>query len=131
MKYRIGNTTDEIAIGQWRPIDKGSLKGFFSLLIYPSGQKILDCRYFQSGERRWFNFPDKEIRRSDGSKPEYIPLVSYLNKEYLNALQQSVLTALKDLTKENASDQKNVKPYPTKTRDFQAESSFDFGEPPF
>lgn len=130
MKYRIGSTTDEVEIGQWRAVDKGSLKGFFSLLIYPSGQKILDCRYFQSGDRRWFNFPDKEVRYTDGRKTEYIPLISYLNKEYQSALQHAVLTALKELNSENNVAQKN-RTSPPKARDFQAEPSFDFGEPPF
>lgn len=86
----------KVEIGQFREVDKGSLKAFFSIVIYPDGQKILDCRYFVQGEKRWFSFPQKEIKYTDGRKTEYIPYVSYLNKEYLENLKASVLNALKD-----------------------------------
>jgi hypothetical protein len=86
----------KVEIGQFREVDKGSLKAFFSIVIYPEGQKILDCRYFIQGDKRWFSFPQKEIKYTDGRKTEYIPYVSYLNKEYLENLKASVLNALKD-----------------------------------
>lgn len=86
----------KVEVGQYRLIDKGSLKAFFSLVIYPEGQKILDCRYFEQGDKRWFSFPQKEIKYTDGRKTDYIPYVSYLDKEYLEQLKIAVLTALKD-----------------------------------
>ena len=92
----------KVEVGQYRVMDKGSLKAFFSLVIYPQGQKILDCRYFVQGDKRWFNFPQKEIKYSDGRKTDYIPLVSYLNKEYLEQLKIAVLDELK-----NAKPQEN------------------------
>ncbi len=87
----------KVEIGQYREVNKGSLKAFFSLVIHPEGQKILDCRYFVQGDNRWFSFPQKEIKAKDESgKSEWIPLISYMNKEYLKTLQDAVLEQLKD-----------------------------------
>ncbi len=90
----------KVEIGQYRAMDKGSLKAFFSLIIYPEGQKILDCRYFEQADKRWFSFPQKEIKYTDGRQTEYIPLVSYLDKQYLEQLKIAVLAALKDVKPE-------------------------------
>lgn len=84
----------KVEIGQYREVNKGSLKAFFTLVIYPQGQKILDCRYFVLGDKAWFNFPQKEIKKQDGST-DYIPLVSYIDKQYLEDLKVCVLAQLK------------------------------------
>ena len=92
----------KVEIGQFRPMDKGTLKGFFTLMIHPIGLKIIDCRYFIKGESRWFSFPQKEIKHSDGRKSEYIPILSFQNKEYLTELQATILKELDvQTTKEN------------------------------
>lgn len=86
----------KVEIGQVRNIDKGSLKAEFSVVIYPEGQKILGCKYFIMGDNRWFCFPQKKIDYSDGRKSDYIPYVSYLNKEYKEQLSVAILQALKE-----------------------------------
>lgn len=86
----------KVEIGQYREVNKGVLKAYFSFIIQSTGQKILDCRYFVSGDQRWFNFPAKEVKYTDGRKNDYIPIISYSNKTYLEALKLAVLTALKD-----------------------------------
>ncbi len=85
----------KLEVGQYRLVNKGHLRAFFSLIIYPEGQKILDCRHFVSEDRQWFSFPQKEIITKEGEK-DYIPLVSYLNKDYLEQLKAAVMQALKD-----------------------------------
>lgn len=130
MKVRIGITENEVEVGQYRAMDKGSLKGFFSIVIYPQGQKILDCRYFTQGDQRWFSFPQKEIKYTDGRKTEYIPLVSYLNKDYLEQLKIAVLTALKEISEENHA-KKEVQSSPGKTNQLPPQASFDWGKSPF
>lgn len=85
-----------VEIGQFRPVDKGALKAFFSLVIYPMGQKILDCRYFVNGDNRWFAFPQKQVKYENGRKDEYIPLISFVNKGFLETLKDLVLEKLKD-----------------------------------
>lgn len=84
----------KVEVGQYREVNKGTLKAFFSLVIYPNGQKILDCRYFVQGDKAWFNFPTKEVKKQDGTN-DYIPLISYLDKAYLEELKIAVLEQLK------------------------------------
>jgi len=96
MQVKVGNTQNEIEIGQYREVNKGALKAFFTLVEYPYGRKTLDCRYFVSGENRWISFPQKELKKPNQEKPEYISLVSFLDKEYDKSIKAAILTALKD-----------------------------------
>lgn len=116
----------KVEIGQYRPMDKGSLKAFFSVIIYPQGQKILDCRYFVQGDQHWFSFPQKEIKYTDGRKTEYIPLISYLNKEYLEQLKVVILNALKDVKPEATYERKKYSSDQKQKSSLQAESPPDW-----
>lgn len=127
MKVKVGLTSDEVEVGQYREMNKGSLKGFFALVIYPRGQKILDCRYFVQGDKRWISFPQKEIKYNDGRKPEFIPYVSYLDKEYLEQLKIAVLTALKEVTDGQTQNSSNQK----QSGSVSDEAPFGWGKPPF
>jgi|GEM_PF-2207674 len=101
MKVKVGITTTEVEVGQYREMNKGALKAFFTLVEYPHGRKTFDCRYFEQGDKRWFSFPQKEIKKDGATKPEYIPYVSYLDKEYLEQFKIAVLTALSDQQEKN------------------------------
>lgn len=85
----------KVEVGDYRPLGKGCLLGFFSIVIHPNKQKIVDCKYFAQGDKRWFNLPQKEIKKMDGSKSTYLPIVSYGDKDYENELREAVLTQLK------------------------------------
>lgn len=124
-------TPIKVEVGQYREMNKGTLKAFFSLVIYPEGQKILDCRYFVQGDKRWFSFPQKEIKYTDGRKTDYIPFVSYLNKEYLEQLKIVVLTALKDATPQEKHDKTHNQSYAEQKNSIQADTSSTWGDPPF
>lgn len=119
----------KVEVGQYRPMqEKGALKAFFSLLIVePGQQKILDCSYFVSGDRRWFNFPSKEIKKDTGK--DFIPLNSFGNKQYLAQLQEAVLIALQ---KEQANhESQNRSSTPRKSSQVQAKPSISDEELPF
>lgn len=92
----------KVEIGQYKEVNRGALKAFFTLVVYPEGLQIVDCSYFVSGEKRWFNFPQKKIEPKPGSpngdKPTYVTMIRYLGKEYFERLNIAVLTALKNLT---------------------------------
>lgn len=114
----------KVEVGQYREMNKGSLKAFFSLVIYPEGQKILDCRLFEQDGKRWFSFPQKEIKFTDGRKTEYIPLVSYANKTYLEQLKVAVLEALKDAKpQEKVNGQTQSKASAVKANPLQGDTS--------
>lgn len=120
----------KVEVGQYREVNKGLFKATFSLVIYPQGEKILDCKYFVNGDQRWFNFPQKEIKKQDGSKSDYIPLISYLNKEYLATLKAAVLNALKEVQPkpmENYGQNTNAQKSPSS----ETKAVPLFGEPPF
>lgn len=94
----------KVDIGQYKEVNKGSLKAFFSLVIYPMGQKILNCSYFVKDNQSWFSFPSKEIKKGDGEKSDYIPYISYLDKKYLENLKIAVLEALKTAKPQEYND---------------------------
>jgi hypothetical protein len=128
-KVKIGITAQEVEVNHYRPFEKGCLRGFFSLIIYPEGQKIIDCRYFEQGDRSWWNFPQKELKYTDGRKSEFIPFVTFLSKDYMEQLKIAVLTALKDLT----TQAPNVHPQVSRghTHQLPFGSPFSQGEAPF
>ena len=113
MKVKVGMTPTEIEVGQYREINKGALKAFFTLVEYPYGRKTMDCRYFESGDKRWISFPQKEVKKLGMDRPDYIPYISYLDKEYLEQLKIAILTALKEQQETNVqtnSYQKQTSP---------------------
>lgn len=137
MKVKVGDTGDEIEIGQYRAIDKNSLKGFFSMVIYSEGSyskqlKILDCKHFENGKNKWFAFPQKELKKSDGSKSDYMPLLTLGDKQYEKELKEAVMEALKTVKPQENYARKNNS-YPSRTPSVSPYSSFDgdSGEMPF
>ena len=118
----------KIEIGQYKEINKGVLKASFSLVIYPQAQKILDCKYFVGDrDQQWFTFPQKEIKFADGRKTEYIPIVSYGDKQYLEQLKAAVLQALHTQGLNEAQNTRNS----TNARKVSVQESNDGGELPF
>lgn len=108
MRHKIGTTNEECEVTNFYPSDKGTLRGKFTLVLHPHGQKILDCKYFVKGDQRWFAFPSKEIKRDD--KSDWIPIVSYTNATYLEALKAAVLECLK--TEGTANEKQPTNPFP-------------------
>lgn len=86
-----------IDILHYRPTrsDK-ALKAYFTLVNHDhGGEKILDCRHFQKDGREWFSYPQKEVAsKEDPEKKDFIPYISYTNKDYANELQRSVIAQL-------------------------------------
>lgn len=103
MKVPIGNTGTHLEIGQYRAVDKGALKGFFTIVEYPTGRKTMDCRFFIKGNQKWFGFPQKENKKPGAEKPEYIPLVSIINQEYKQQYTDAVLKALEEFDDQSNS----------------------------
>lgn len=120
-----------IEIHQYREVNKGSLKAFFTVVIQPQGQKILDCRYFVQGENKWFSFPQKEVEFNDGRKKEYIPLISFQNKDYLEALKNSVLIALKDAKPQESYVKNQSQAHPRKESPLPPKAPISWEDSPF
>ena len=115
MKIPVGTTGIEVEVGQYREIDKGALRGFFTLIEYPYGRKTIDNRHFVQGKNEWFAFPQKEYTKTGETKTEYFPLVSYLDKKYFDEYKEAVIKAIKLYKEANAKthapqEQKNPLP---------------------
>lgn len=119
--------TIKVEIGQYKEINKNTLKASFAVVIYPQAQKILDCRYFVNGDQQWFAFPQKEVKYSDGRKTDYIPYISYGDKEYLERLKKAILEALQ--TQGNNEAQNNAAR--TRPGNIPAKESMDERNLPF
>lgn len=96
MRVPIITTNESVEIGQYREVNKGSLKAFFTIVEYPSGRKTTDFRHFVKGTEHWFSFPQREYKKPGSDKTEYFPYISYLNKEYYEHFKKAVITALKE-----------------------------------
>lgn len=96
----------KVEIGQYRELNKGLMKAAFSVVIHPYGIKILDCKLFEKGNNIWFSFPVKEIKKPDQQKSDYIPLISFVNREYFEQLKIDILQAVLDrIAQENKDGQ--------------------------
>jgi hypothetical protein len=116
----------KVEVGQYREMNKGALKGFFTLLIYPFQQKIFDCRYFHKDGQYWFSLPQREMISKDGTK-EYIPLVSFGDKEYFQELKIAVLVALKNAKPVGSNGRKHTR----QEDSLSTQASFNQEELPF
>lgn len=86
-----------VQVGKYREVNKGALKAFFEVILQPGSQKILDCKLFEKGTQSWIGWPSKEYKKPGQEKPEYIPLVAFLDREYSEALKVAVVAAIDKL----------------------------------
>jgi hypothetical protein len=47
-------------VSNWKPINKGFLKGSFDVTINQYGITIVDCALFEKDGKRWVNFPSRK-----------------------------------------------------------------------
>lgn len=100
MKFEIMGFKKHVEIEDYRASAfEGSKIANFSVVIYPEGEKIIDCKYLQGKDGPWWCFPAKNLSLKDG-KQDYIPYVSYKDKAYLEQLKIAVLSALQNHSKE-------------------------------
>lgn len=100
---------------------EGSRMGTFSYVLYPEGEKILDCSVVKGAQGVFWSGPRKEIMK--GEKKEYIPYISYKDKAYQEALKIAVLAAIQNHIKGVPNGQ-NSNPRPNGPPAVQGESSF-------
>lgn len=101
----------KIEIGQYREMKKpGALKAFFTLCVYDTtggdaDLQFTDCQYFVAGDRQWWTFAQKVVKQEDGAKPKYFSYTRYMKKSYADQLQETVLKALQQKSKEQSNEQ--------------------------
>jgi hypothetical protein len=92
-----------IHASRWRPMERGSLRGFVALSLQPSGLILHDCTLHRTADgREWIGLPSKPQvdregqHRKDPStgKPLYSPVVEIQDKEARERFQAAALTAV-------------------------------------
>lgn len=94
--------------------ESGAIQGNFALTIQPNGQKILFCKHFKTATSEWFSFPSHKVEKD--SKTDYIPYVSYSDKEYAEQLKIAVLQAIHALPESEIRQSKRFE-FPKKTEE--------------
>jgi hypothetical protein len=126
----MSNKPEKVEVLHFRHKDKPVLKGYFTLVVYPGAQKILDCSYFVKDGRAWIAFPQKEMKTADGAPKEYISLVSYGDKVYKDALVEMAVEAIRKYKPQEQYGQEG-KSYSGNANQLHANASSDNTELPF
>jgi len=83
--------TNAITICDWKPLNKGALRGFFTVIL-PSGMRIHACTLFEKEERRWINGPTRSF--TSNGKTTHETLVEFIDKSTADRFSAAVLAAL-------------------------------------
>lgn len=79
-------------IKNYRPVDKGCLKGFLTLQMDKWGVEISDIGIFQKDSKRWCTFPQKTFEKE--GKMCYYPYIKFLDATHMKKFQDSLLDLL-------------------------------------
>lgn len=81
----------EIEITEWKPREKNTLRGFFSMTL-PSGMIIHDCMLHQLNTKRWVGLPSREYTAEGETK--YARLIEFTDREIADKFRDLTLAAL-------------------------------------
>jgi len=79
-------------VSEWRPFEKGTLKGFWSLTL-PSGLVIHGLSLHQKTGRRWLSMPARPWRKDD-SVIVWNPVIEFASKNVHDKFQSEALKAV-------------------------------------
>ena len=101
MRVAVKNSKTEVDCLNYRPVSKGALVGFFTLVEYspdyPLGRKTSDCCLFTKADRSWITFPSRPGKtESPDGKTVYFPYVAFPDKTFQNNLSSAAVEALQD-----------------------------------
>jgi hypothetical protein len=83
---------DEFKVTDWKPFEKGALKGFFTVHL-PSGMIIHNCGLFEKNGSRWIALPAKKFTSTSG-KVTWQPIVEIPDRAAVERFRMKVLAAL-------------------------------------
>ena len=81
-----------ILISDWKPREKGTLRGDFTVTL-PSGWIFKYVMLHEQGNSRWIQFPSKEWTKPDGTRA-FIPFVGFIDPSVREKFRNAVLAAL-------------------------------------
>jgi hypothetical protein len=92
----------QLRLISWRPLAKGSLRGFCSVELVPLGLRIIDCPVLVSRGRAWCALPGKlqvdntGRQKTDASgKPLYAAVLQWRNRELGDRFSDAAISAIR------------------------------------
>lgn len=94
-------STPTIEIVEWKPVSKGSLRGFATVRLR-NGLSIADVTVHTSHGKAWASFPSKPMLDRDGvqkkdqttGKPKWVPILSWPDRDTSDRFSAAVIAAL-------------------------------------
>lgn len=86
-------------VRNYRPVEKGCLRGFATVFVDKWGLEICDMGIFQKDEKRWISFPQKTYEK-DG-KTCYYPYMKFAEGSHMKRFQESLLDSVDKWIKDN------------------------------
>ena len=90
-------------IKNYKPIDKGCLKGRFDVTVPQWGLTLRDCALFEKEGDKWVNFPSRPYKAEDGTTKHYA--CAFMEKAEKKKFDEACLVAIEKLPKEVATGQ--------------------------
>jgi len=100
-----------------REVDKGALKAFFSIGVFPDGVFMNNCRYFVQGGQSWMSFPQEKTPTQEGNKDKYYSIAGYFDRQKQEVVKNEALKKLKSLISEGKNESKESPPAAGKIQD--------------
>jgi len=82
----------EPRILEWRPYEKNTLKGFFSVRL-ASGLILHSLMLHERNDRRWIGYPSREWNSPEGTK-QFSPILEFADPNTANRFRDEMLAAL-------------------------------------
>ena len=90
----------QIVVSDWKPLRKGSLRGFVTVSM-PSGMTVHEVSIMQSNGRAWASPPSKPmidrngcVMLDDAGKRRYAQIIEFASAEIRHRWSEAVIAAL-------------------------------------
>ena len=87
-----GTAARSIQISDWRPHEKNTLRGFFTITLQ-SGMIIHDVMLHEKAENRWISFPAREWTDQQNQK-QFVRFIDFRDRATADRFRDQVLAAL-------------------------------------
>ena len=92
----------EVRVSEWKPFEKKTLKGFFTVTVLPPGISIRDCTYHEKENGRWISFPGRSYEKNGVST--WANFLEFTSAAAKRAFQGAALAALDRLFEQGETD---------------------------
>lgn len=84
-----------IEIVAFKPMDKGTLRGFLTVKLTNVGMEIRDCTLHDKEGRRWIGLPSRQYEKVDGTTT-WTPIVLFYDRDKEGQFRAATLKALEE-----------------------------------